>query len=118
MVDSDPGAHEFVRQTLKAHAKGWTLDSYRGPDSLLAALGFPSLGELIVDCGGSGESPGLSGLGAANRAVALPTADRCLDTALPDVVLMEPQWPGVLGVDCVRRLTARLRKSRLFIFTA
>jgi hypothetical protein len=42
LVDSDPGAHDFVRQTLKAHAKGWTLDSHRNPNSLLAALGATS----------------------------------------------------------------------------
>ena len=42
LVNSDPGAHEFVREALKAHAKAWTLDTHRSPDSLLAALDISS----------------------------------------------------------------------------
>ena len=88
LVDSDPVAHEFVRQTLKAHAKGWTLDTHRSPDSLLAALDLSS----------------------RIRHHASPVT--------PHVVLMEVWWPGLSGIDFIRRLTARLCEPRLVIFTA
>jgi hypothetical protein len=73
LVDSEPRAHEFVRQTFKAHANGWTLDSYCSPDSLLAAL---------------------------DRSSRLtPHASR----VPPHVVLIEPHWPDLPGLQHVRR---------------
>jgi DNA-binding NarL/FixJ family response regulator len=36
----------------------------------------------------------------------------------PEVVLMEVRWPGLSGIDFVRRLAARLCEPRLVIFTA
>jgi len=94
LVDSDQTVHEFVRQAFAAHSNGWLLDSHRSPDSLLAALGHwltaaPSAGGNI------------------------PHTQH-----LPDVVLMEAQWPGLSDSDCARRLSAGLPELRIMMFTA
>ena len=38
--------------------------------------------------------------------------------ASPDVVLLEAWFPALSGIDCARRLTARLPKARIVMFTA
>jgi DNA-binding NarL/FixJ family response regulator len=117
LVDSDPGAHEFVRQTLKAHAEGWMLDSHHSPDSLLAALGFPPIALHSAPPAPSTNCDVLHSHTPHYQLSTPPTINRHLD-APPDVVLMEPHWPGLSGIDCVRRLIARLSKSRFVMFTA
>lgn len=124
LVDSDPGAHEFVRQTLKAHAKGWVLDSHPSPDSLLATFDRSSAAPHSAPHQGptSPEAPHphqyqLSTVPTINHGVTLPTINCHMD-APPDVVLLEAQWPGLSGFDCMRRLIARLSEFRLVMFTA
>jgi DNA-binding NarL/FixJ family response regulator len=117
LVDGDPGAHDFVRQTFKAHAEGWTLDSHRSPDSLLAAMGFPPIAlhsaplEPSTNCDVPHPHTPHYQLSTS------PTINRHLD-APPDIVLMEPKWPGFSGIDCVRWFIARQPKSRFVMFTA
>lgn len=105
LVDSDPGAHDFVHQTLKAHAKGWTLDSHLSPDSLLAALDHPSA---------------IPHFQPSTPPTIDPDQPSTLQTinSHPEVVLMEARWPGLPGLQYVRTLIARLTEPRVVIFTS
>jgi two-component system, NarL family, response regulator LiaR len=95
LVDSDPAAHEFVRETFKAHAKGWTLDSYHHPDSLLAALDPAS---------------------RITSHASLLTHH--VSRFIPTVILMEPHWLGHADFHHARELIARHTELRLVMFSA
>jgi DNA-binding NarL/FixJ family response regulator len=97
-VDGDPNAHVLIRQVFSEHASGWTLDSHRSLDSLLAALERQPLAE------------GLS----TNHS---PNDQLPVRHAAPDVVLMEVEWPPLSPADSLRRLMARLPDPRIVIFT-
>lgn len=122
LVDSDPGAHDFVRQTLKAHAKGWTLDSYRSPDSLLATLDCSSATQHSAPRQHSTSAAIPQANTLPDQPSTLPTMNRRVDAvpshAPPDIVLMEAQWPGLAGLQHVRKLIARLPHQRTLMFTA
>jgi NarL family two-component system response regulator LiaR len=98
-VDGDPKSHQFIRQVFTEHTTGWTLDSHRSPDSLLAALGPGSLAEELS----TNNSP--------NHQLPIPHGP-------PDVVLMEVEWPRLSPADSLRRLMARLPDPRIVILTA
>jgi DNA-binding response OmpR family regulator len=97
-VDDDPSAHEFVRHVFSEHASGWTLDSHRSLDSLLAALEREPLAE------------DLSTDNYPNYQLPAPHGP-------PDIVLMEVEWPRLSPSDSLRRLMARLPDPRIVIFT-
>jgi NarL family two-component system response regulator LiaR len=97
-VDDDPSAHEFVRHVFSEHASGWTLDSHRSLDSLLAALEREPLAE------------DLSTDNYPNYQLPAPHGP-------PDIVLMEVEWPRLSPTDSLRRLMARLPDPRIVIFT-
>ena len=102
LLDSDPATHDFVRQTLKAHANGWTLDSRHDPDSLLAALAPTS---RVMDH-------------ASTTTPHEPPTTHHVSRFTPHVFLMEPHWPGLPGLQHVRKLIARLPETRFVMFTA
>ena len=102
LVDSDPCTHHSVREALKVHARGWTLDSHLSPDSLLAALDRPPAA-----------TPAPSAGSGFYQQSTLPTINPP-PTAPPHVVVMEARWPGVSGIDHLRALIARRPQPRLF----
>jgi len=116
-VDSDPSAHEFVRQAFKDYASGWALDSHRSPDSLLAGVGCSPAAPHSAPPEPSTNCDVLHSHTPHYQLSAPPTINRHTDPP-PDVVLLEAQWPGLSGIDCVRRLIARLPEPRLVMFTA
>jgi DNA-binding NarL/FixJ family response regulator len=109
LVDGDEAVHGFVRETFAAHTQGWTLESHRGPDSFFAAL-----------C----RKPRVPrSTGPQTQAHKLATPDAVIQHPVrrgsgSDVVLMEVAWPGLSGVDYVRRFVARLPNPRIVILTA
>jgi len=100
LVDSDERVHDFARKAFEAHANGWMLDSYLTPHSALGALGS----RPATKHSARGRTPA--------------TRDIPHSHATPDVVLLEAQLPGLSGIDCMRRFTARLPKARIAMFTA
>ena len=100
LVDSDQSVHDFVRQAFEAHANGWVLDSHLTPHSALGGLGSMSATEHSA------------------RSKIPTRRDIPHSQPPPDVVLMEAWLPGLSGIDCARRLTARLPNARIVMFTA
>jgi DNA-binding NarL/FixJ family response regulator len=75
LVDTDPSAHEFVREAFAAHANGWVLESHQGPDTLLAVRRRPGIRHsarpappdfILVDT----DRPGITGVDAVRRLAA------------------------------------------------
>src|ERR1035437_2432200 len=100
LVGSDEGVHDFVWKAFEAHANGWTLDSHATLHSGLRAPGCA----LPPPHSSQSKTP-------ASRDIAH-------SRTLPDVVLLEAQLPGLSGIVCARRLTARLPNARIVMFTA
>jgi len=100
LVDSDQSVHDFVRQAFEAHANGWVLDSHLTPHSALGGLGSMSATEHSA------------------RSKIPTRRDIPHSQPPPDVVLMGAWLPGLSGIDCARRLTARLPNARIVMFTA
>jgi DNA-binding NarL/FixJ family response regulator len=99
-VGSDEGVHDFVWKAFEAHANGWTLDSHATLHSGLRAPGCA----LPTPHSSQSKTP-------ASRDIAHPRTR-------PDVILLEAQLPGLSGIVCARRLTARLPNARIVMFTA
>ncbi len=122
LVDSDQSVHEFVRNALEAHAKGWRLDGYLSPDSALGALGSMS----ATSHGARSEMPTSRDIPSSNaladggtgRTPVLRCGDAPHSPGPPDVILMEARWPGLSGMDCLRKLIVRLPKLRIVMLTA
>lgn len=100
LVDSDQGAHTFVRNAFEAHGNGWVLESHLTAHSLLGSVGCVRA---------TPHAP------QGQIRMHHETAQR---TVLPDVMLMEIRLPGLSGIECLRRVRARRPSARILLFTA